>query len=75
MAVVAHISLMAVERVTVHVSSGVSTWEKVAAVATALGGLGAMLGAIFAFLAARRSGQTAADARDALAASLKPEST
>ena len=32
-----------------------------------------MLGAIFAYLAARRSGRTAADARDALAASLKPE--
>ena len=51
----------------------VSGWEKVTAIATAVGGLGAMLGAIFAWLAARSSGQAARDARDALAASHKPQ--
>ena len=50
----------------------VSTWEKVTAIATAVGGVGAMLGAIFAWVAARRSAHTSRDARDALAASLKP---
>jgi hypothetical protein len=55
------------------VTTYVSTWEKVLVIATAVGGFGAMLGAIFAWLAARGSGQTARDARDALAASLKPQ--
>jgi hypothetical protein len=54
-------------------SNYVSTWEKVLVIATAVGGIGAMLSAIFSWLAARRSGQTARDARDALAASLKPQ--
>jgi hypothetical protein len=51
----------------------VSNWEKVTATATAVGGVGAMLGAIFAWLAARSSRQTSRDANDALAASLKPQ--
>jgi hypothetical protein len=55
------------------VSTYVSTWEKVLVIATAVGGIGATLSAIFSWLAARRSGQTARDARDALAASLKPQ--
>jgi hypothetical protein len=58
--------------VVVHISSEVGTWEKVAAIFTAVGGLGAMLGAIAAWRAASASGQAARDARDALAASLKP---
>lgn len=58
--------------VVVHLSSGVSTWEKVAAVFTAVGGIGAMLGGIFAWRAATASGRAARDAADALAASLKP---
>jgi hypothetical protein len=65
--------LLAAAPVVVHLSNEVSTWEKVAAIFTAVGGIGAMVGAIFAWLAARRSGQTARDARDALAASLKPQ--
>jgi hypothetical protein len=51
----------------------VTNWEKVTAVATAVGGVGAMLGAIFAWLAARSSGKAARDATDALAGSLKPQ--
>jgi hypothetical protein len=51
----------------------ISTWEKVAAIATAVGGLGAMIGAIAAWRAAHASGQAARDAKDALAASLKPQ--
>jgi hypothetical protein len=51
----------------------VTNWEKVTSVATAVGGVGAMLGAIFAWLAARSSGRAARDATDALAASLKPQ--
>jgi hypothetical protein len=51
----------------------VSTWEKVAATFTAVGGVGAMLGAAAAWRAARSSVQAARDARDALAASLKPQ--
>ncbi len=51
----------------------VSTWEKVAAIATAVGGVGAMLGAIAAWRAALSSSQAARDASDALAASLKPQ--
>lgn len=57
----------------IGVTTSVSTWEKVLVIATATGGIGAMLSAIFSWLAARRSGQTARDARDALAASLKPQ--
>jgi hypothetical protein len=55
------------------VSTYVSTWEKVAAIATAVGGVGAMLGAAAAWRAALASGQASRDARDALAASLKPQ--
>jgi hypothetical protein len=51
----------------------VSTWEKVAVTFTAVGGVGAMLGAIAAWRAARSSLQASRDARDALAASLKPQ--
>jgi hypothetical protein len=51
----------------------VSTWEKVTAIATAVGGLGAMLGAGAAWLAARSSLQASRDAREALATSLKPQ--
>jgi hypothetical protein len=51
----------------------VSAWEKVAAVATAVGGTGAMLGAIAAWRAARSSGRASRDARDALAATVKPQ--
>jgi hypothetical protein len=58
--------------VVVHVSSEVSTWEKVAAIFTAVGGLGAMVGALAAWRAASASGQAAREAREALAASLKP---
>ena len=53
--------------------NGISTWEKVTTIATAVGGLGAMLGAIFAWLAARSSVRASRDARDALASSLKPQ--
>jgi hypothetical protein len=52
---------------------GVSTWEKVAAIFTAVGGIAAMFGAIAAWRAARASSQAAQDAKDALAASLKPQ--
>jgi hypothetical protein len=58
--------------VVLRASSDVSTWEKVAASFTAVGGLGAMVGAIAAWRAAISSGQAARDARDALAASVKP---
>jgi hypothetical protein len=58
--------------VHVHVSNRISTWEKIAVVFTAIGGLGAMLGAGAAWRAASASGQAAHDARDALAESLKP---
>jgi hypothetical protein len=51
----------------------VSNWEKVTAVATAVGGVGAMLGAIAAWLAARKSSEASRDAKDALAASFKPQ--
>jgi hypothetical protein len=51
----------------------VNGWEKVTAIATAVGGAGAMLAAFFAWLAARRSAETSRDAKDALAASLKPQ--
>jgi hypothetical protein len=51
----------------------VSTWEKIAATFTAVGGVGAMLGAAAAWRAALASGQASRDARDALAASLKPQ--
>jgi len=59
--------------VAVHVSGNVSTWEKVAAAFTAVGGVGAMVGAIAAWRAASASGRPARDARDALAASVKPQ--
>ncbi len=52
----------------------ITTWEKVTAIATAVGGVGAMLGAGAAWLAARSSLQASRDARDALAASVKPQS-
>jgi hypothetical protein len=55
------------------VAADISTWEKVTAIFTAVGGVGAMLGAGAAWLAARASGQAARDAKDALAASLKPQ--
>jgi hypothetical protein len=51
----------------------VTTWEKVAATFTAVGGVGAMLGAGAAWRAASKSAEAARDARDALAASLKPQ--
>jgi hypothetical protein len=59
--------------VVVHLSSEVSTWAKVAAIFTAVGGLGAMVGALAAWRAASASGQAARDARDALATSVKPQ--
>jgi hypothetical protein len=59
--------------VVVHLSSQVSTWTKVAAIFTAVGGLGAMVSAIAAWRAATASGRAARDATDALAASLKPQ--
>jgi len=59
--------------VVVHLSNEVSTWEKLAAIFTAVGGLGAMVGAIAAWRAATASGRAARDATDALAASLKPQ--
>jgi hypothetical protein len=65
--------LLAAAPIVVHVGSQVSTWEKVAAIFTAVGGIGAMLGAGAAWRAASASGQAARDARDALATSLKPQ--
>jgi len=65
--------LLAAAPVVVHLSTEVSTWEKVAAIFTAVGGIGAMLGAGAAWRAALASGQAARDAGDALAASLKPQ--
>jgi hypothetical protein len=47
--------------------------EKVAATFTAVGGVGAMLGAGAAWLAASKSAQASRDARDALATSLRPQ--
>jgi hypothetical protein len=52
---------------------GVTTWEKVAAIATAVGGVGAAAGAIAAWRAALASAAASRDATDALAASLKPQ--
>jgi hypothetical protein len=51
----------------------VSTWEKITSIFTAVGGLGAMIGAGAAWRAALASGRASRDARDALAASLKPQ--
>ena len=60
--------LFAAAPVTVRVTTNLSTWEKVAAIFTAVGGIGAMLGAGAAWRAALASGQAARDATDALAA-------
>ena len=51
----------------------VSIWERVAATSTAVGGVGAMLGAGAAWLAARKSVEASRDARDALAIGLRPQ--
>jgi hypothetical protein len=62
--------------VVVHVSTHLSTWEKVVAILAAVGGVaagvGAAVSAVYSWRAARHSEATARDARDALAASLKP---
>jgi hypothetical protein len=62
--------------VVVRVSTELSTWEKVVAILAAVGGVaagvGAAVSAIYSWRAARHSEATARDARDALAASLKP---
>jgi hypothetical protein len=52
---------------------GITTWEKVAAIATAVGGVGAAAGAVAAWRAALASDTASRDATDALAASLKPQ--
>jgi hypothetical protein len=58
--------------VVVRVSTDLSTWEKVAAVGGIVAGVGAAVSAFFSWRTARRSETIARDARDALAASLKP---
>ena len=68
---------LAAQPVVVHVSTHLSTGEKVAAIVaaifTAIGGIGAATSAFFSWRSARASGATARDAREALAASLKPQ--
>jgi hypothetical protein len=59
--------------VVVRVSTPLSTWEKVAATLTAVGGVGAAVSAFFSWRSARASGRAAYDARDALASSVKPQ--
>jgi hypothetical protein len=63
---------LAAAPVVVRLSTQVNSWEKIAAIFTAVGGIGAMLGAGAAWRAALASGRAASDARDALATSLKP---
>lgn len=65
--------IAAASPVVVHVSTHLSTWENVAAIFTAVGGIGAAVSAFFSWRSASRSEATARDARDALAASLKPQ--
>lgn len=65
-------SLLAAKPVVVHVSTGLSSWEKAVAVGGIVAGVGAAISAFFSWLSGRRSEATGRDARDALAASLKP---
>jgi hypothetical protein len=51
----------------------VSYWVKIASIATAVGGLGAMVSAIYSFRSAHSSERAARDAKDALAESLRPD--
>jgi hypothetical protein len=55
------------------VASDVSGWEKFAVIFTAVGAAGAILGAIVALKGASESSKAAQDAKEALAASLKPQ--
>jgi hypothetical protein len=74
--VVSQVLGVAARPVVVHVSNDLSTGEWAVAILTAVGGVaagvGAAVSAIYSWRAARHSEATAQDARDALAASLKP---
>jgi hypothetical protein len=61
-----------VVRVTTHLSTAEQVVAILAAVGGIVAGVGAAVSAIYSYRSARASGQTARDARDALAASLKP---
>lgn len=50
----------------------VSTWEKVAAAFTAVGGIGAAVSAYFSAVSSRASQATSRDAREALAVGIRP---